>query len=209
MAVLTVVLAPRGLEGVRSVLHDWAATALVDDFVWAQPGDEVLRDVDCLHVKGGNLCGTTLRAAIADGDVERVQLCSVVPLFGSATPLSTSVEQRIAEMLATTGVPLVRARLVVPLPGGAPSPVPLALEGWNNFVLSPDERTGPRTAGIAVSDDDPWRLDVHIAQSVAGLLGLWVGVEVPANEWQPVPGANARMVSSYYRRLVGDEAESS
>lgn len=209
MGLLTVIIAPRGLEGVRSVLHDWASIGLVDDFVWAQPDQEALRDVDCLHVLGGSLRGTTLRVAVADSGVERVQLCSVVPLFGNAVPLSTAVEQRIAEVLAASGIALVRARLVVPLPGGPPAPVPLALAGWNNFVLSPDERTGPRVAGIAVSDADPARLDVHVAQSVAGLLGLWAGVEPPADEWQPVPGEYARLVSTYYRRLVGDEAECS
>lgn len=209
MTSLTVVIAPPGLEGVCSVLHDWAAVGLVDDFVWVQPGDQAVRDVDCLQVHGDRLRGTTLRVAVADSGVEQVQVCSVVPLFGDVAPLSTAVEQRTAELLAATGVPLVRARLVIALPGGPRSSVPLALAGWNNFVLSPEERTGPRLAGIAVTDADPARLDVHVAQSVAGLLGLWAGVEPPARDWQPVPGEYARLVSTYYRRLVGDEAENS
>ncbi|MGO2110823.1 MAG: hypothetical protein ACTH31_04350 [Pseudoclavibacter sp.] len=210
MRVLTLLLAPEGpLASVRDVLTDWSAAGLVDDFHWIEPAMlEGGADASIL-VHRGELVGAPLQAIAGRERIDGIRLCILVPALSGTTPLTRGEEQEVVDVLdrSFANVPVTRVRAIVTRAEPEVSVPGLVVAGWHNVVLSPEDSTGPglgRTRlDVAGNSADLGR---QAAAGVAGLLGMWAGVErSPLDGERFIDGQRARLARSYFRRLATEE----
>lgn len=209
MRVLTLLLAPEGpLEGVRDALTDWSAAGLVDDFHWIEPA--MLEGTDAsLLVHEGELFAASLQSLAGRERIDGIRLCVLVPAIPGAAPTTRDEEQGVIDLLdrSFSNVPVTRVRAIVTRADENASVPGLVVAGWHNVVLSPEDSTGPglgRTRLDAVTDTAD--LGRHAAAGVAGLLGLWSGVEhSPLDGERLIDGQRARLSRSYFRRIATGE----
>lgn len=215
MASLTVLVAPTGVsDGVRAVLTDLSAAGLVDPFLWlADPVGNAL-PAAFTAVENGRTRDIPQQQIIEWTAIDRIRLCVMVPLLGDDVPLSVAQESGIAGVLSATfgGAQTIRMRALLARPGMSPRPdVELAIAGWHNLVIAPEDGRGPQ-AGLGrvalpatVSAADIGR---HAAPVIAGALGLWTGLDHAPLDHDPMhPGNVVRLARSYYRRVEAGEAE--
>ncbi|KAB1650293.1 hypothetical protein [Pseudoclavibacter endophyticus] len=208
--MLTLLLAPEGpLAGVRDVLADWSAAGLVDDFHWVEPAMlEGGADASIL-VRGGELLRAPLQSIAGRERIDGIRLGVLVPALDGVTPLTRGQEQDIVDVLdrSFAKVPVTRVRAIVTRADPGVAVPGLVVAGWHNVVISPEDSTGPglgRTRLDAASDTAD--LGRHAASGVAGLLGLWSGVDrAPLDGERVIDGQRARLARSYFRRLATDE----
>jgi hypothetical protein len=210
MSTLTVFLAPDGpAAGVRDVLTDLSAAGLVADFLWVVDADVELDeyggapDVPAELVAHGTTTATTARRALSDIDHDRRRLCVVVPVADGAA-VSSAVEQRLSGIVAfadSRGVPTTRIRVVVARRGDHTSHEVLSRNGWHNVYLAPEDARGPGLPALLLGrDTDTVELGRHAAPAIAGLVGLWTGVDrTPLDEPQAPDGVRA--ARAFYRRI--------
>lgn len=209
MSTLTVFLAPDGpAAGVRDVLTDLSAAGLVADFLWVADADVELDghgapDVAAELVAGGTTTATTARRALSGIDHDRRRLCVVVPVSDGAA-VSSAVEQRLSGIVAfadSRGVPTTRIRVVVARPGDHTSHEVLSRNGWHNVYLAPEDARGPGLpAPLVARDADAVELGRLAAPAIAGLVGLWTGVDrTPLDDPQAPDGVRA--ARAFYRRI--------
>ncbi|PPH07749.1 hypothetical protein [Rathayibacter sp. AY1H3] len=212
MSTITVLLAPAGpLAGIRDALTDWSAAGMVDEFHWVEPQMIGRTSISALVVRGGTIEGTTLNALAGAGRTERIRLVSLVPALTGVVPAGTAVEQELAQFLESSfgQAKVVRVRAVVARAGGPATVADLAVDGWHNILLSPEDSSGPGMGQTRLPPTtDPLELGVPAAAGVAGLVGLWTGVDgSPLDDENLTYGQLARMSRSYYRRLGTAELE--
>lgn len=214
MGALSVVLAPAGpMDGVLDVLQDCSALGLVEPFVWVRAEEVTRSRVPGLAVTAGCRSATTLAETFTSRQPDRVRICVLVPALAGATPVPAHTEQLLAVHAEATsgGARTERIRCVVSRPGQDDgTEVPLAREGWHNLLLVPEDSRGPgRAHQVLAASSDPVDLGRHAAPTVAGILGLWTGVDAaPLDDVPVLPGRAVRMARSYYRLLDAGDVES-
>lgn len=209
-APLTVLVAPSGpAGGVRDALVDLSAAGWLRDLLWVDAAGIGDRQVAALRVAGGRTYGTTVEQALSGARYARVRVLVVVPLLPGADPVPAALEQRVQQLVlatAQTRVELLRVLLTRP---DAPARADVAQEGWHNLMISPEDSRGPGLGrAVLTASDDPVGVGVHAATVIAGVGGLWAGVdEAPLDDQNPPPGRTVRLVRSHYRRWSAAEVE--
>ncbi len=212
MSVLTVLVAPSGdAQSVLSGLTDLSAAGLVDDFLWvADPSAQVPLTSVAL-VSHGRVRDVGLPELVAARRTSRLRLCSIVPALPGRRRLSVADETSVADQLiSATGAQVVtRVRaLVVRPPTVSGSPTELAVPGWHNVLISPEDARGPDYGRVPLTATSAEDLGRHAAPVIAGLVGLWTGVDhAPLDALPVVPGQSVRLARSFYRKLRTDEVE--
>lgn len=215
MSELTVFLAPTGVaEGVRDVLKDLSAVGMVRPFLWVDGADADLAPTAASWVENGREFDTTVQEVVSSQRIVVLRLCVFVPLTGTLPALGINIERRLSELLASTsgGANVVRLRLLLGRPGSTPpSNAVLALDGWHNLLLAPEDARGPGMGHVALSaTDNALEIGRHAAPVVAAVSGLWADVEHAPFDNKPVlPGNLVSLARSFYRRLDTSEVENS
>lgn len=215
MAELTVFLAPTAVgSGIKDVLKDLSAVGLVRPFLWVDGIDADGSPVAATRVEHGREFDTTIQEVVASQRILVLRLAVFVPLTGDVPALAIDTERRLAELLASTsgGARVVRLRLLLGRPGGTPpSNVVLALDGWHNVLIAPEDARGPGMGHIALSgDDNGLEIGRHAAPVVAAVSGLWADVDhAPFDDKPVLPGNLVSLTRSFYRRLDTTEVENS
>ncbi len=213
MTALTVVVAPPGVaDGVYGVLTDLSAAGLLDSFAWVSSDSPAPPLTSVVMVTGGRTADVGLADLVATRMTSVLRVCVLVPAFGGHARLAVPDETRLTEQLArTTGAGrVVRIRCLLTSSGGVEGgPRELAVDGWHNIVVSPEDGRGPHTGRVPLPDGlgvgDVGR---HVGPVVASLTGLWRGVDhAPLDDAAVPPGQVVRLARSYYRRLDTDEVE--
>lgn len=216
MPAVTVFLAPDGpAAGVLDVLTDLSAADLVDPFLWVV-GEDVSTErriggpVPAVLVDRGNRSSTTVDVELAETTHDRRRLCVVVPADGAGTPVGIDVEQRLRTLVENAGggtAPTTPVRVVVSRLGDHAEPEILDRSGWHNIVLAAEEAYGPNKAGVALHrTDDPVEIGRRAAPVVAGLVGLWTGIDATPLDDDRTPTA-VRMGRAFYRRIDATAVE--
>jgi hypothetical protein len=209
MSALTVFLAPDGPSGgVLDVLVDLSAAGLVDPFLWVRSSQvESSSVVGATSVGGGVRKPVQISDIVLDQSHDRVRLCVIVPVVTDASAVPYEVEQRVAEMLEYSGsAPVTRVRCLITRPGSVAPDTDVARLGWHNVLIAPEEAHGPDGKRLALPPStDPAEIGPKAAPVVAGLLGLWSGVEGCPLDGHMQPGLRA--VRAFYRRIDADAVE--
>lgn len=213
MADLVVVLAPSGAsDRIREVLTDWSAAGIVDDFVWVESRSVTALSADGLFVERGALRGAPLQSAFTGRALSRIRLVVLLPLAdGLEARVASAVEQQVAQTLESSGsaAGVTRIRLAVVRAGDATTTEDLARSGWHNVVVAPEQSTAPGRGRMLIArNSDDRALAAHAASVLAGLGGLWSGIEGGPLDGEAIaPGEVVRLARSYYRRLDSGSAE--
>lgn len=203
MSELTVFLAPTGVaEGVRDVLKDLSAVGMVRPFLWVDGADADLAPTAASWVENGREFDTTVQEVVSSQRIVVLRLCVFVPLTGTLPALEIAIERRVSELLASTsgGANVVRLRLLLGRPGSTPpSNAVLALDGWHNLLLAPEDARGPGMGHVALSaTDNALEMGRHAAPVVAAVSGLWADVEHAPFDTKPVlPGNLVSLARSF------------
>lgn len=210
MPTLTVFLAPDGpAGGVLDVLTDLSAAGLVEPFLWVSASSAEAAGLGAVGVDQGRRRPATVEDAVADKHHDRVRLCVVVPLSGPGTPVPMATEQQLSETVEFAGItaPVTRIRCIVARPGDHTQDDVLARGGWHNILIAPEDARGPGMGRQQLPpSDDPVDIGRHAAPAVAGIVGLWSGVDhSPFDDQQPQPGVRAGR--SFYRRVDAGAVE--
>lgn len=215
MASLTVLVAPVGVsDGVRAVLTDLSAAGLVNPFLWlTDPVGNALPSV-FTAVENGRTRDIPQQQIIEWTAIERIRICILVPLVGDDAPLTVAQESGIAGILSATfgGAQTTRMRALLARPGMLPrSDAELAVAGWHNLLIAPEDGRGPQ-AGLGrvalPATGSAAGIGRHAAPVIAGALGLWAGPDYAPLDHDPMrPGNVVRLARSYYRRVETGEAE--
>ncbi|NQX12317.1 hypothetical protein HQQ80_11825 [Microbacteriaceae bacterium VKM Ac-2855] len=212
MSVISVILAPSGpLAGVRDALADWSAARLIDRFYWVEPHMIQSGTFSALSVHGGAFDGATLNALAGSGRIARIRLVVLVPAITGMQGVGTAVEQELAAFLESSfgSAPVTRIRAIVTRADDRATLPDLAIDGWHNVLLSPEDSSGPGIGQTRLGPTkDPFDLGAPAAAAVAGLTGLWSGIDgSPLDAETLAYGGLVRMSRSYYRRLGTAELE--
>ncbi|MFK4759622.1 hypothetical protein ACI3KS_01660 [Microbacterium sp. ZW T5_45] len=205
MSALPVVLAPADLDGVRDVLRDWSAAGLVQRFVWT---DGAVATV----VDGGRARRVALRDVLTSTRESAVVLTVLGAAIAHVAPVAReridACERLIEESLGH-GMTVVRIRATAVLKDVDVTVPTLAIGGWHNVVLSAEQASAPERGRVildATASTD--EIDVHIAASLAGVLGLWAGVETSLFEHAaPSQSPSATIARSFVRSLDSSQIE--
>ncbi|MDJ0362439.1 hypothetical protein [Rhodococcus sp. H29-C3] len=215
MAALTVFLATPGVAGgIKDVLKDLSAVGLIRPFLWVDGSEADRSPVAATRVEHGREYDTTIEEVVASQRILTLRLSVLVPLTGQSPALSIDTERRVAELLASTsgGARVVRLRLLLGRPGCVPpTNTVLALDGWHNILIAPEDARGPGMGHIALSaEDNGLEIGRHAAPVVAAVSGLWADVEhAPFDDKPVLPGNLLSLTRSFYRRLDTSEVENS
>lgn len=213
MSALTVLMAPTGPAGsVLSALTDLSAAGLVDDFLWVPDPSEHTPLTTVTLVSRGRVHDVGLTELVAGRRTSLLRVCSVVPALPGARRLSVADETSLVDRLisATGAGAVTRIRtLVARPPAVSGSTNELAVPGWHNVVLSPEDARGPGFGRVPLTAVDAAHdIGRHSAPVIAGLVGLWSGVDhAPLDTLPVVPGESVRLARSFYRKLRTDEVE--
>lgn len=215
MSVLTVFLAAHGpADGVRDVLTDLSAAGLLDPFLWIDESDATsgVAAVTATSVVSGAACTVAVQEVLASTRVTRIRLCVLVPFIDGAQAVQVDSERAVADMLVANsgGAQLVRLRMILTRGGvGVREPAALALAGWHNLLIAPEDSNGPGMGHVSLpATTDPVLIGRNAAPVVAGVAGLWAHAQhTPFDDLHVVPGDAIRLVRSFYRRLETSAAE--
>lgn len=214
MTTLTVFLAPDGPAcGVLDVLTDLSAAGLVREFLWvvdADVGTDTTRlgDVAAIAVADGVSVPTSLGTVLAERDHDRRRLCVIVPVADGSV-VTDAVEQRMHEVVALTGarVPTALIRVVVARPGDHTAREVLRRDGWHNVLVAPEAARGPGSPSqLLPRDAHPVELGRLAAPAVAGLVGLWTGLDASPLDTAQAPDG-VRAARAFYCRVDADEVD--
>lgn len=213
MSTLTVLVAPEGsAQGVVSVLTDLSAAGLVDPFMWVV-NPSATEPISLLNrVEYGRTTDATLQEVIAGVRVDLLRVCILVPLVSGAAPLSIEQERQTTDTLVASIRPMrtIRLRILLARPGTAiPRGVRVAVDGWHNVVVAPEDGRGPGMGSVRLgSEVTTAELGRHAAPVLAGVVGLWTGLaHAPIDQATVVPGEVIRLARSFYRKLETGQAE--
>lgn len=214
MPAATVLLAPTGVaDGVLAVLTDLSAAGLLDPFFWISDPSDVTPPQQLTHVAGGRASDVALQHFVTARNIDVVRVCVIVPLVGTDAPLTLSQERAITDLLASSvgGARTVRVRILLARPGVVPpTGARIAVDGWHNLLIAPEDRPGPGLGHVPLpADDNPAEIGRHAAPVLAGALGLWSELQLaPLDHAQVMPGEVVRLARSFYRKIDTGQAES-
>lgn len=212
-ATVTIFVGAAGMvpRMVRDVLRDWSAAGLVEPYLWldgadVQAGHDVLQTpVD--HVVGGLSSRSTLQGRLADlRSVSRLRLVAVSGLGARRELVDHGLAAELHTVLTTTvgeqAVPLpVHCILVRHGAGGWDDGA--GWMAWHNVVISPEDSWHPGTLPAVLREDgDEMEFAVHAAAGVAGVTGLWSGVDEGPLDARPLPGQPSVVVARSFLRLL-------
>lgn len=214
MTSVTVFLAPTGVaDGVLAVLTDLSAAGLVDPFLWVRdPSDNVPPQV-LTQVAAGRSTQVNWQQIVTTQRIDVLRVCVVVPLLGVDAPLRVTQERFTADLFASSsgGARVVRIRMLLARPGqGSPDGARIAVDGWHNIVVAPEDRRGPGFGHIQLPPEtSPAQIGRFAAPVVAAVTGLWSSLgHTPLDNAQVLPGEVVRLARSFYRKLETGQAES-
>jgi hypothetical protein len=212
MPALSVIIAPHGpADGVLDALQDLSALHRVSDFLWVCAEQVDGREVPALEVRDGDRRGTSVQEALIAHRHDRIRVCVLVPLVADAACVPSRVEQAVAEMVSDSagGARVERLRVALVRPDAGRDKGDLAREGWHNLLLAPEESAGPGYPHhLLPASSDPIEIGRHAAPAIAGILGLWTGLEQgPLDDDAVLPGHTVRQVRSFYRQLDASAVE--
>ncbi|WP_282858051.1 hypothetical protein [Pseudoclavibacter helvolus] len=205
MSQLTIFASPTGtLDGVREALADWSAEGLVGDFAWVNT--DLMRDsqINALRISRGETTGASLQSLGGRNRVDLVRFCVLVPALDGQTPLTLATEQSIVGQIEESfGAKVLRVRAVVARAADKTPVRDLAVSGWHNVLISPEDSAGPNMGTRRLGPSRlPREVGAPAAAALAGLLGLWSGVDVSVLDELPVlPGKQLRISRSYSRHV--------
>lgn len=213
MSGLTVVVAPGGrLDGVSAALTDLSAAGLLAPFAWLSDPGQNGQIESVTVVESGVAHDVSLTELVTRQRTSVLRVCSLVSALGSDEHLSIPVELGVVRDLSSTTAAqrVVRIRCIVAGPGGLSGDLStVAVEGWHNIVVSPEDSRGPDFGRVETPDDPSAPvLGRYAAPVVAGLCGLWNHLDhAPLDDAPVLPGRVVRLARSYFRRLDTDSAE--
>lgn len=215
MAVLTVFAAPSGpADGVLAALTDLSAAGLIDEFAWITDPSTDAAIGSVVLVESGYARDVALTDLVTTRRVTGLRICSVVPVVAGVNRLSIGAELSVSSTLAsaTGATSIVRIRAVLTGSAGIDGPLAaLAVEGWHNIVVSPEDSRAPGFGRVPIpaapDGTDFGRFDAPV---IAGLTGLWSGIaHAPLDDAPVLPGQVVRLTRSFYRKLETTEVEAS
>jgi hypothetical protein len=212
---LTVLVAPHArADEVFGVLADYSAVGLLAAFVWVDAADAGAASIPATVMRDGRAEPAVLQQLLTARPYQRIRVVVLVPTEASpAERVPLTVEQMVEQMVRTSSMGARISLLRVLLTQGdaaptAPDPT-LVLEGWHNLLVAPEDSAGPGLGAVPVGPiTGPLHLAQHTAPVIAGLAGLWAGLEqTPFDTVEILPGQTVRAVRAFYRRLDSSEVE--
>lgn len=213
MSALTVFVAPSGpSDGVLAALTDLSAAGLVDEFAWITDPAAGQQPATLMLVDSGAARDVALAEFVAGRRVGALRICSVVPIAEGAHRLSISAQLGVGSALAsaTGATQVIRIRAILTGSAGIDGPSEaLAVEGWHNVVISPEDSRAPGFGRVPIpAAPTPGDLGRFGGPVIAGLTGLWTGIDhTPLDDAPILPGQVIRLARSYYRKLETAEIE--
>lgn len=169
--VRSYVVAPRRCEGLLSILADWSALGLLDEFLWFYADKVTPGQMTAVAVSRGRLRAEQLATSLPP----KGEIIRIVALVPTDQPEELAPATDVAVAVLEAGKYAVRqARCVLPV--GAVSTWPIETDpGWDTYILSPEMPLGPREASQPV-DFGSREAELQAAANVVSLLGLWTAV---------------------------------
>ena len=215
MRSLTVLVVPRAYaDEVVAVLVDYSAVGLVDPFVWVDGAALGGAATPAVLVRDGQSDGIVLQQLLTAERYDRIRVAVLVPTAApDAARVPQAAEQAVEQTVRSSSmgarVGLVRMLLTT----GADRPVTpdaaLLLEGWHNLLGAPDDSAAPGLGAVPWGRlDDPLDVAQRVAPVVAGVTGLWAGLDgSPFDTLEILPGQTVRAVRAFYRRVDSSALE--
>jgi hypothetical protein len=212
---LTVLVMPRAqTEEIVAVLADYSAVGLLAEFVWVDAAVVGGASTPATVVRDGRSEPVVLQQLLTAERYGRIRVVVLVPAEAASAERVPLVAERTVEQVvhsSAMGAPVSLLRVLV-TSGNAASTAPdsaLVLEGWHNLLVAREDSPGPGLGAV------PWgpitdRLDFahYTAPVIAGVAGLWAGVEqTPFDALEVLPGQTVRAVRAFFRRLDTNEVE--
>ncbi len=212
---LTVLLAPRPqTEEILSVLVDYSAVGLIGSFVWVDAADVGGTATHGSLVRDGQSEPVVLQQMLTGERYDRIRIAVLVPVdVPAAERVPLAVEQAVEQTVRSSsmGAPINLLRLLFTRGDAIPTTPDLALvlEGWHNLLIAPEDSAAPGLGAVAWGRlTDPLDVAQFVAPVVAGVTGLWAGVDQgPFDTLEILPGQTVRAVRAFYRWLDTDSVE--
>ena len=190
------------------MLADYSAVGLVDPFAWVAAGDVGGPSTPATLVRDGQSVPVVLQQLLTGERYDRIRVTVLVPIEAPAAervPLAAeqAVEQTVRS--SSMGAPISLLRILI-TPGRSVPTTPdlaLVLEGWHNLLVAPEDSAAPGLGAVPWGRlTDPLDVAQQAAPVVAGLCGLWSGIDqAPFDTLEILPGQTVRAVRAFYRRL--------
>ncbi|MGL5405800.1 MAG: hypothetical protein ACRDAX_03275 [Propionibacteriaceae bacterium] len=195
---------------IRAILTDWSGAGLVQPFLWVQPESMEQNMTPGLFIENGIAHAMTMESFLAQGATNMVRVGVVNPLRKvNESSAVVSAEQETALLNAINmvrpGQDTKLLRCIFSTGQSDELPVALARDGSHTLILSPETSDDP-TQGIEPlpSNIDDESLGCHAAAGLAGICGLWSGLEdAPFDRITPPPSGMARLVRTHLRWADG------
>lgn len=206
---LTVLLAPpEHTEEILAVLADYSAVGLVDPFAWVAAGDVGGPSTPATLVRDGQSTPVVLQQLLTGERYDRIRVAVLVPIEApTAQRVPLAAEQAVEQSVRSSsmGAPISLLRILL-TPGHSVPTAPelaLVLEGWHNLLVAPEDSAAPGLGAVPWGRlTDPLDVAQQAAPVVAGICGLWAGIEQsPFDTLEILPGQTVRAVRAFYRRL--------
>ena len=191
----------------QAVLHDWMVQGLVnpcrvvdlDSILDGQPA------VPVAAVEPDGVRTAALQQDLAHTRVGRIRLAVVGVVDEEETSVTPQQAARVLEAIRETvpSVKCVQLNISAGSPGAEWAGRAVALFGWHNLAVSPEESVAPSqgSAPLTRSADDP-RWWLHLAGTLCSLTALWPGqVSAPFDERQAPSGGLIVPVRAFSRSL--------
>lgn len=210
---LTVFLAPAGPgDGVLAALTDLSAAGLIGSFAWITDPSEQAAVTGVVLVEHGSARDVAITDLVISRRVRTLRVCSVVSVVADAARSSITADLAATTTLASaTGADtVIRIRLLLTGSDGIDGPTSaLAVEGWHNVVISPEDSRGPEFGRVPTpAHPGAAEFGRYAGPVVAGLSGLWSGIDhTPLDDAPVLPGAVVRLARSFYRKLETSDVE--
>lgn len=191
----------------QAVLHDWMVQALVNpcrivDLDSVDPGNPA---IPAIVLSADDAQPVSLQQDLAHSRVTGVRLAVVGVIDEDATAVTAQQAGAVLEAIRQTvpSVPCVQLSVSAGSPGAEWAGRALALFGWHNLAVSPEESAAPSqgAAALAASTEDPrWLL--LLTGTLCSLTGLWPGqAQAPFDQRQAPSGGLIVPVRAFSRSV--------
>ncbi|MEO3761065.1 hypothetical protein ABGB19_22630 [Mycobacterium sp. B14F4] len=212
---LTVLVAPHtGTDEVFGVLADYSAVGLLAAFVWVDAADVGGASTPATVMHDGRAEPAVLQQLLTARRYQRIRVVVLVPTEAppnERVPLAAEqmAEQTVRSSSMGARISLLRVLLSRGVAAPAARDSTLVLEGWHNLLVAPDDSAGPGLGAVSAGPvTDPLDFAQYTAPVIAGLTGLWAGLEqTPFDTLEILPGQTVRAARAFYRRLDSSEVE--
>lgn len=206
---LTVLVAPPAhTDEVIAVLGDYSAVGMLDAFVWVDGADVGGPTTPATLVREGRSESVVLQQLLTNERYDRIRVAVLVPTGAPSNErVPLAAEQAVEQVVRSSsmGARVGLLRLLLTTGSGEPleADSALVLEGWHNLLIAPEDSAAPGLGAVPWGRmTDPLDVAQRIAPVVAGISGLWAGVDItPFDNLAILPGHTVRAVRSFYRQL--------